>query len=179
MSTSENTQLNEIYRQRKLFRNDRRCTMRFISAFAVMLVLLGAVIAVAGLLYIVKYSPDHDLIVLRDRKPPVASVHDAVSANGKVYTIEEFADTVSDISDVRMSYIKEPDYDKDGIQDIVIRFTDEAGNYTDKSLKLEVYHDTSAPVIYVDEDIYVFWNDAISYKSFAEVEDDYDEDDLY
>ena len=176
MSTSENEQLNEIYRQRKAFRNDRRRTMRFMSAFAVMLVLLGAVTVVTGLLYIVKNSPDHDLIVLRDRKPPVVSVHDAVSANGKVYSIEEFADSISDISDVRMSYIKEPDYDKDGIQDVVIRFTDEAGNYIDKSLKLEVYHDTSAPVIYVDDDIYVFWNETIAYKSFAEVEDDYDEE---
>lgn len=144
--------------------------------FVFTLVLLSLIVIVVGILNIVKNSPDHALIVLRDRKPPVATVHDAVSANGQKYEIEEFVDDVKDISDVHMSYVIPPDYENDGLQEIVIRFTDEAGNYSDKTLRLDVYHDRSAPVIYGDDEVYVFWNEPVSYKSFVTVEDDYDEE---
>lgn len=171
--------LNDIYDRRKKLREQKRRVTRFNSAFLTMLAILVLCAAVVGILYIVKNSPDHGLIVLRDRKPPVVSVHDEVSANGKTFDIHEFVDEVQDITQVSMTFVKPPDYETDGDQEIVIRFTDEAGNYTDKSLNLQVYHDSSAPVIYVDDDIYVYWNESIAYKSLVAVEDDYeDEPDL-
>ena len=177
MSTSEeNTKLNEIYEQRKKLRDEKRKTLRFQIAFCLTLILLGLVVIVTGALYILKNSPDHKLIIFRDRKAPVVTVHDAVSANGKTYRIDEFVDSIEDISSVEMEYINQPDFTKDGFQDIVIRFTDEAGNYVDKTLKLEVFHDTDAPVIYGEDEIFVYWNDTISYKSFVEVYDDMDEE---
>ena len=177
MSTSEeNTQLNKIYEQRKKLRDEKRKSTRFQIAFCLTLILLGLLVIVVGALYIVKNSPDHKLIVFRDRKPPVVTVHDAVSANGKTYRIEEFVDSIEDISNVEMEYVNQPDFTKDGMQDIVIRFTDEAGNSVDKSLKLEVFHDTDAPVIYGEDEIFVYWNDSIAYKSFVEVYDDMDEE---
>ncbi|MBQ9030451.1 MAG: transglutaminase domain-containing protein [Parasporobacterium sp.] len=176
MSNREKEQLNEIYKQRKEFRDRKRRTMRFTGIFACTLILLALCAVVTGALYIIKNSPDRFFVVMRDRKPPVATVHNAVSANGKTYQIEDFVDNVDDITDVSMSFVEAPDYDTDGNQKVVIRFTDEAGNYTDQALNLNVYHDTSAPVIYADDDVYVFWNDAISYKSFVSVEDDYDEE---
>ena len=140
------------------------------------LVLLALITIIVGLLNIVKNSPDHALIVMRDRKAPVASVHDAVSANGQKYEIEDFVDDIQDISGVHMSYVVPPDYENDGLQEVMIRFTDDAGNYSDKTLRLDVYHDRGAPVIYADDDVYVFWNEPVSYKSFVTVEDDYDEE---
>ena len=172
----ENEELNSIYEERKRFREERRWTVRFHTMLVFTLVLLALITIIVGLLNIVKNSPDHALIVMRDRKAPVASVHDAVSANGQKYEIEDFVDDVQDISGVHMSYVVPPDYENDGLQEVVIRFTDDAGNYSDKTLRLDVYHDRGAPVIYADDDVYVFWNEPVSYKSFVTVEDDYDEE---
>lgn len=174
--TDKEQSISNITVQRKLLREERKRVDRFNSMFVVTLVLLSLLVLVLGVLNLVKNSPDRNFVVLRDRKAPVVTVHDAVSANGQKYEIEDFVDDMQDISDVRMSYVTPPDYEHDGLQEVVIRFTDEAGNYTDKTLRLDVFHDTDAPVIYGDDDVYVFWNDSISYKSFVEVEDDYDEE---
>ena len=162
--------------ERKRLWEERRRVERTNRMFIMTLVLLSILTVVLGLLYMVRNSPDHNFVVLRDHRPPVVTVHDAISANGQTYEIDDFVDEVQDISHVRKSYVIPPDYENDGLQEVVIRFTDEAGNYTDKTLRLDVYHDTSAPVITIDDDIYVFWNDPISYKSYVTIEDDYDEE---
>lgn len=176
MKRAAKEQSNTINPQRKQLWEERRKAERFHIMFILMIVLLSLITVTAGLLYMVKNSPDRSFLILRDHRSPVVAVHDAVSANGQTYVIEDFVDSIEDISDVHMSYVVPPDYENDGLQEVVIRFTDEAGNYTDKTLRLDVYHDTSAPVIYADDDIYVFWNDSVSYKSFVTVEDDYDEE---
>ncbi len=161
---------------RKKLREEKRHIQRMSIMLMSMLILAALCVVIVGILNIVKNSPDHSLVVLRDRQAPVVKVHNAVSANGKTYDISDFVDSIDDITEVSMEYINAPDYDTDGMQQIVIRFTDEAGNYVDKSLNLEVYHDTTAPVIYADDDIYVFWGESVSYKSFVEAVDDIEDE---
>ncbi|MCF0229390.1 MAG: transglutaminase domain-containing protein, partial [Parasporobacterium sp.] len=90
------------------------------------------------------------------------------------FEIEDFVDGISDISNVSMEYVNAPDYNTDGSQQIVIRFTDEAGNYTERLVNLQVAHDHTGPEIYADDDIYVYWNEPVSYKSLVTVVDDMD-----
>ena len=99
----------------------------------------------------------------------------AVSLNGRKYEVEDFIDNIYDLTDVSARFLVEPDYSREGTQDIIIRFTDEAGNFTDRTASLEVYNDVTAPWIYGDDIEYVYIGDAVSYKSFVAVEDDFDD----
>ena len=157
-------------------KNDQFRTNRFNRLFLFALILTCLCVLLTGTLYIIKNSPDHWAMLLRDRKAPAAVVHDAVSFNGETYDILDFVDSIDDTTEVTASFVQAPDYGTDGMQEIIIRFTDEVGNYSDCSLMLEVIHDTQAPVIYGDDDVYTYWNETISYRSFVEVWDDRDEE---
>ena len=165
-----------IEEQQKKLQSEKRYRQRFERLFISTIVLFCVCAVLFGILNIVKNSPDHGLIVMRDRTAPAATVHNAVATNGQTYDIYDFVDEIDDLTDVELSYVNAPDFETDGSQEVIIRFTDEAGNYTDKSLLLEVVHDREAPEIIVDDDVYVYWGEAVSYKSLIEISDNMDDD---
>lgn len=87
-------------------RKKLRAKKRYIQQMSIMLmsilILAALCVVIVGILNIVKNSPDHSLVILRDRQAPVVKVHNAVSANGKTYEITDFVDSIDDITDVTM-----------------------------------------------------------------------------
>jgi len=149
---------------------------KFEILLIVTLIVFVLCVTVIGLLYYFKNSPNHQLVVFRDRTAPEVSVRGAVSMNGQQFDVYDFVEEISDITHVDANYVREPDYNTEGIQVVIIRFTDEAGNFIDKTAQLEVIHDHNAPIIYGDDIVNVYIDESISYKSFVTVEDDYDTD---
>ena len=144
----------------------------FSGLFSATLFVFVLCVIVVGILYVLSNSPDRALLAFRDRRAPVVKVHNLLSLTGQQYSIEDFVDEVDDATNVSYTYLTAPDFEKEGKQDIVIRFTDEAGNYVDKSLELTILGDIMAPVITGPEWVDVMLGESVSYKSYVTVEDD-------
>ena len=163
-------QMNELIMDREQERKERR-TRALLAADLVIFVLC---VMVVGVLYIVKYAPDHLFVTLRDTEAPVVQVHDLTVVNSDLPDIGDFVDKVEDDTNVTISWETAPVDGIEGEQQLTILFRDEAGNVTRENVVLSIIRDFEAPVILCDDDIYVALDESISYKSYVTLQDNKD-----
>ncbi len=141
----------------------------------------GAMMAKVGE-YNIDFSidDDHFSSILRviDTVAPVLETHDVtrfITAKEPL-KVEDFVESVNDLSAVTFSYKDAPDPEKEGAVQIIVCATDEGGNVTEKAAILTLMADREAPVILGTHDINSFLDCPISYRDGIKVTDNCDKD---
>ena len=83
-----------------------------------------------------------------DDVPPVAAPVSVTAIIDSVLFPEDFFDNLFDHSDVKAKFIEEPDVTETGVYDVVIKLTDEYGNYSLIESSCEIY-DVKGEVFFV------------------------------
>ena len=107
-----------------------------------------------------------------DKTPPAAAPSGYATEVGVLPEAYKLVVDVEDVSDVTVSYVKEPDVSKGGTAEAIVRLTDAYGNTTDMVVELLVTADEVPPVIEGAVDLEYFLGESISYKSGITVTDD-------
>lgn len=106
-----------------------------------------------------------------DTVAPVVEVQDLVSYAQVPRDAGDFVSAVEDVTEVTVSFVKEPDITYVGTQDVEIIVTDSGNNQVTKQAKLTLEEDTEAPAINGAKDIVVYLGDSVSYKKNVKVTD--------
>ncbi|HHY81698.1 MAG TPA: DUF5011 domain-containing protein [Clostridiales bacterium] len=109
-----------------------------------------------------------------DTTPPSAKVADQEVWLGDTIDVSAFIEEVTDVSEVKSSFLKEPDTTREGVTDVTIVFEDTYGNKSQYQAKLTVKKDTQPPVFSGIKDIVVFEGESVSYKNGITAVDDKD-----
>lgn len=110
-----------------------------------------------------------------DTVPPEIQTRDKTIMFGEPFEIEDFVESVSDITTYAISYQEEPQVQGGGIYTIALAVEDEGGNITEAEARLEVLQDVTPPVIEGVEEITITVGESVSYKRNVTVTDDYDD----
>lgn len=111
-----------------------------------------------------------------DTVPPKIQTKDKTIMFGEPFEIEDFVESVSDITTYAFFYLEEPDIQGAGIYTIELVVKDEGDNISKASARLEVIQDITPPVIDGVEEITITVGESVSYKRNITVTDDYDDD---
>ena len=106
-----------------------------------------------------------------DRTSPSASPVSYTTEVGVVPDASRLVTDIEDVSEVTVSYYKEPDVSKGGVTEALVRLTDAYNNTTDIPVELRVTADEEPPVIEGAVDLEYFLGQSISYKSGITVTD--------
>ncbi len=106
-----------------------------------------------------------------DTVPPEITVKDIESWVGSEVQAEDFVKSAKDATPLSYAYATQPDFNREGMQQLTIRVTDAAGNCTEKNVKLNLKRDTEPPVIKGATDLLVYLGETVSYKSGVKVTD--------
>ena len=107
-----------------------------------------------------------------DKTPPAAAPSGYATEVGVLPEAYKLVADVEDVSDVTVSYVKEPDVSKGGTAVAEVKLTDSYGNSTVMTVELTVTADEIPPVIEGAVDLEYFLGESISYKSGITVTDD-------
>lgn len=107
-----------------------------------------------------------------DKTPPTASASGYTTEAGILPEAAALVTGIEDVSDVTVSYVKEPDVSKGGIAVAEVKLTDAYGNSSVMTVELTVTADEVPPVIEGAVDLEYFLGESISYKSGITVTDD-------
>ena len=107
-----------------------------------------------------------------DKTPPAAASSGYATEVGVLPEAYMLVTDVKDVSDVTVSYVKEPDVSKGGTAVAEVKLTDSYGNSTVMTVELTVTADEIPPVIEGAVDLEYFLGESISYKSGITVTDD-------
>lgn len=110
-----------------------------------------------------------------DTTAPVAEVKDLSIKMPSEVKADDFIVSVEDLSEVSISFDKEPDYTKAGIQEVSLLVEDEFNNKSIIKANIDIIIDTTPPTIEGTKDKTVFVGDSISYRDGVIVVDDIDE----
>ncbi len=116
-------------------------------------------------------------LIIEDKTAPEFTVKNLETYTNLNDTKIEASDFVVDSSDqtnLTFTYETEPDFTKEGTQNVVIVGTDAAGNSAKQEATLTLTVDTEAPTI-TGSDFEAFIGDTISYKNQVSVSDNLDE----
>ena len=91
-----------------------------------------------------------------------------------VVEASDFIESISDVSEYSVSFKSQPDFTKEGKQEVIIYISDEHKNSVELRANLTIIKDTNPPVIEGLEDKVVFVGDSISYRQGVVVTDDID-----
>lgn len=108
-----------------------------------------------------------------DTVAPTATVQD-INSLGRIPEAADFVVSYNDATEVTVSYLTEPEKDKDGEQTVTIVLTDLGGNKTQYQAKLTLTIDRQAPVITGVTDKIVYLGESVSYMNGITVTDDLD-----
>ena len=108
-----------------------------------------------------------------DTVAPTATVQD-INSLGRIPEAADFVVSHNDATEVTVSYLTEPEKDKDGEQTVTIVLTDLGGNTTQYTAKLTLTIDRQAPVINGVTDKIVYLGESVSYMNGITVTDDLD-----
>lgn len=106
-----------------------------------------------------------------DTTPPTVRLHNISSYTTVPREPEDFVVSIDDVTEVKVSFVKEPDLSYVGEQEVQIRFVDEGENEVVETARLTLQEDTEAPVITRAEDLNVIIGNTVSYKKNIVVED--------
>lgn len=98
----------------------------------------------------------------------------AVTSCGERPEPEAFLSSVEDVTDVTVSYEKEPDLTKNGEQTVALILTDISGNTSRVESTLTVDLDVTPPQIHGVQSFMVYQGDTIAYRNGVTVTDDRD-----
>ncbi len=130
---------------------------------------------------------DYPVTILADdlEWKAMLQVRDTIAPAGTVQSIsgfalvprqpEAFVLQIEDVTNVSVSYAKEPDLSLIGTQTVELLLTDEGKNQTVLQTQLHLEADTQAPVINGVQDILIYVGDTISYRRGVSVEDNCEE----
>ena len=110
-----------------------------------------------------------------DTTKPTGTAQD-LTAMGPLPAASDFIVTSKDVTDITVSYKKEPDMTKEGTFDVVLVLTDTSGNFTELNAKINIIVDTQAPVISGIKNFTVYLGDTVAYRAGITVTDDHDTD---
>ncbi len=106
-----------------------------------------------------------------DTTPPKARLQNISSFTTIPRKPEDFIVSINDVTEVGVSFVKEPDLTFVGEQEIQIRLVDEGENEVIETARLTLREDTEPPVITGAEALNVFIGNTVSYKKNIVVED--------
>lgn len=106
-------------------------------------------------------------ITVKDTTAPTATGITCPCSTGYFCDPIKFLENINDVSPVKASFVKEPDWNTEGEQDVEIVLSDRSGNETKIAAKASVSPDKTAPVIYAARDRFFYVGEAVSY--FKEV----------
>lgn len=110
-----------------------------------------------------------------DTVPPEMQTKDHTIMLGDAFEIEDFVESVSDITTYAVFYKEEPKVESAGIYTIGLVVKDEGDNIAVATAQLEVLQDVTPPVIEGVEEITITVGESVSYKRNITVTDDYDD----
>lgn len=112
---------------------------------------------------------------IKDTVPPKAdTVNQEIWANEEIEA-DKFIENIEDATEVKVSYKASPDFNKEGVQEVILILEDEGGNKTELEALLTVKVDTEPPQIIGAEDKKFYIGDKIFYKNNVIVTDNRDE----
>ncbi len=109
-----------------------------------------------------------------DTTPPKATVKTQETWTGEKLEAMELLENITDASKVTADYKTQPDWDRPGVQAVILVLTDEAGNVTELPASLTVVADTEPPVIKGALDKTVYIGNSVSYRKGVTVTDNKD-----
>lgn len=112
------------------------------------------------------------IMEIQDRTAPTASPAACTTEVGVLPEAAALVTNIQDVSDVTVSYVKEPDVSKGGNTVATVRLTDTYNNSTTLEVTVLVTADEVPPVIEGAKDMEYFLGDSISYKAGITVTDD-------
>lgn len=112
------------------------------------------------------------ILEIRDRTAPTASPANCTTEVGIVPEAATLVTNIQDVSEVTVSYVREPDVSKGGTTVAKVKLTDAYSNSTELDVTVLVTADEVPPVIDGAKDMEYFLGDSISYKSGITVTDD-------
>lgn len=115
------------------------------------------------------------ILYVVDTVPPRVQTQNKTIMLGEPFSLEDFVESVSDITDYEVSYQEEPDVESGGEYTIALEVVDEGGNVTHAHALLEVLQDVTPPEISGVEEITILVGESVSYKRNVTVTDDYDD----
>lgn len=115
-------------------------------------------------------------IRVKDTVNPTGKTQNLTALSLEIPAADAFVVEMQDVTDITVSYLTEPDKNKDGEQNITIVLTDTSGNVTHLSAVLTLIIDREAPVIQGVADKILYQGDTISYMSGVTVTDNIDTD---
>lgn len=110
-----------------------------------------------------------------DTIPPEIVTHGKTIMLGESFSVDDFIENITDVTDYTVGYKEEPKYDKAGVQTLTIEAVDEGGNIASAEAVLEILQDTTPPSINGIKEITITVGDSISYKKGITVTDDFDD----
>ncbi len=115
------------------------------------------------------------VVKLADTTPPILELQPVEGWLGISVAIEDFIRTLQDVSDVQLSYMKDPDLKQPGLQEVTIQAEDTSGNISIRTTTLTLLQDTDPPVISGVEDLIVMVGTSVDYLKNVTVEDNKDD----
>ena len=109
-----------------------------------------------------------------DTKPPTAETVDQETWLGEAIDPISFLSNIQDATEVRASYVQEPDFSAPGEQKVAIQLKDEGNNTSEVEALLIVKEDTEAPKILGVRDKTAYIGDSLSYRKGITVTDNKD-----
>ena len=111
---------------------------------------------------------------ITDSEAPLFTVKEVQGYLGHPLEAGTFADTVEDDTEVAFFYKQEPDWELEGVQEVVIVAEDSAGNQTEMPGVLTLIPDIEAPIIMGAGNISVCIGENVSYRTGVSAYDDCD-----
>jgi transglutaminase/protease-like cytokinesis protein 3 len=103
-------------------------------------------------------------------------VQDQRVFRGQEIEAADFVTSVDDVTETTVTFVKDPDLDSEGTQEVSILVTDAGENVTKATAQLEVVVDNTAPTIEGVQELTTTVGGTISYKKGITVTDDMDDD---
>lgn len=111
-----------------------------------------------------------------DTTPPEALAVDKETWKGEALSPVDFVKNINDVSDVKVSFKEDPDFETVGTREVALILEDAYGNKSEVKSRLTVKEDTEPPVFIGVADKTVFEGEKISYKKGVSVKDNKDTD---
>lgn len=118
----------------------------------------------------------NSMIEIVDTTPPSVTPINIESWKGDEVLPVDFIESVSDYSQVRMSFAQVPDFEIPGNQEVTVIIEDFAGNKTEINPMLTIKEDTEPPVFSGVKDKTIYEGESISYKKGVSVVDNRDKE---
>ena len=106
-------------------------------------------------------------VTVKDTTAPTAEGVDCPCSTGYPCDAMKFVTNISDISSVKARFASQPDWSREGEQEVEVIVYDRSGNETIVKAKAIITPDETAPVIYAARDRYCYVGEAVAY--FKEV----------